>query len=284
MIVLDQASELRRMMAPARPSALSATRTRVLAVASGKGGVGKTNLTINLAIALARDGKRVVVLDGDLGLANVDVLLGLVPRWTLQHVVSGERSLEEVICRAPGDFWVIPGGSGLEELASLSEERRRVLVESLAALDGQFDVLIIDVAAGVSDEVSSFLHAAPEILVVTTPEPTAITDAYAVVKLASQGGADTTFHLIVNQTDDGGEGSQVGRKIRAVARQFLGVELNMLGHVPSDMAVAKAVRGQVPLLVAYPHALASRRITEAARRLALGWSGVTVSDSTILRL
>jgi flagellar biosynthesis protein FlhG len=284
MAAVDQAAELRRIMAPARPSTRSATRTRVLAVASGKGGVGKTNLTINLAIALARDGKRVVVLDGDLGLANVDVLLGLVPRWTLQHVVSGERSLEEVICPAPGGIWVIPGGSGLEELANLSEERRGVLLDSLARLDGHFDVLLIDVAAGVSEEVSAFLHAAPEILVVTTPEPTAITDAYAVVKLARQGEGDTKFHLVVNQTDDGGEGSQVARKIRTVARQFLGVELNMLGHVPTDTAIPKAVRGQVPLLVAYPNAVASRRIVELARRLTLGWSNVQETESTIISL
>jgi flagellar biosynthesis protein FlhG len=283
-VSLDQASALRQMMAPTRQSPRSAARTRVLAIASGKGGVGKTNLTINLAIALARVGKRVVVLDGDLGLANVDVLLGLVPKWTLQHVVSGERTLDEVICRAPGDIWVIPGGSGLQELANLSEERRATLIDSLATLDGRFDVLLIDVAAGVSEEVSAFLHAAPEILFVTTPEPTAITDAYAAIKLASQGPADTTYHLVVNQTDDGGEGAQVARKIRTVAKQFLGVELNMLGHVPTDTAIPRAVRGQVPLLVAYPNALASRRIVELARRLALGWSDVKESESTIISL
>lgn len=282
-MAVDQATRLRHMMAPPRPAAAK-VRTRVLAIASGKGGVGKTNLAVNLAIALARDGKQVAVLDADLGLANVDVLLGLVPRWTLQHVVSGERTIDEVLVRGPGGIWVIPGGSGLEELANLSEERRRALIDSLATLDGRFDVLLIDVAAGVSEGVSSFLRAAAEILVVTTPEPTAITDAYAVVKLASQGGGGTTLHLVVNQTDDGREGGQVGRKIQTVARQFLGVDLELLGHVPSDSAVPKAVRGQVPLLVAYPNALASRRIVELARRLALGWSGERQNDSTIISL
>jgi flagellar biosynthesis protein FlhG len=143
---------------------------------------------------------------------------------------------------------------------------------------------LIDVAAGVSEEVSAFLHAASELLIVTTPEPTAITDAYAVIKLASQLGGDTTFHLVVNQTDDAGEGAAVARKLKAVARQFLQVDLNMLGHVPSDTAVGKAVRGQVPLLVAYPNAVASRRITEVARRLALGWSNGQQGDSTIISL
>lgn len=283
-MAIDQAARLRQMMAPPTAATPSTGRTRVVAVASGKGGVGKTNLTINLAIALARDGKRVAVLDGDLGLANVDVLLGLVPKWTLQHVVNGERTLDEVICRAPGDIWVIPGGSGLEELANLSGERRRILIGSLATLDGRFDVLLIDVAAGVSEEVSSFLRAAAELVVVTTPEPTAITDAYAVVKLASQLGTDTTFHLVVNQTDDAGEGAVVARKLKTVARQFLGAELDALGHVPTDPAVAKAVRGQVPLLVAYPNALASRRIVEVARRLALGWSNGAQNGSTIISL
>src|SRR5581483_2907151 len=183
--MIDQASELRRLMQPARTTGRdvsSPTRTRVLAVASGKGGVGKTNLTVNIGIALARDGKRVVVLDGDLGLANVDVLLGLTPKWTLQHVVAGECELVDALCRAPGGIWVIPGGSGVDQLANLSVEGRRRLVDSLASLDGQADVLLVDLAAGVSEDVSTLLAAAPEVLVVTTPEPTAITDAYALVK------------------------------------------------------------------------------------------------------
>src|ERR671937_2498995 len=152
--MVDQASELRRLMAPAPTGRAGTARTRVLAIASGKGGVGKTNLTVNLAIALAREGKRAVVLDGDLGLANVDVLLGIHPRYTLQHVLSGQRSLGEVMVPAPGGIWVVPGASGLAELADLPEEQRQYLISTLAELDGRADLLLIDSAAGLSREVS----------------------------------------------------------------------------------------------------------------------------------
>lgn len=266
----DQAAALRAMMSPAPRTPLR--RTRVLAVASGKGGVGKTNLTVNLAIALAREGKRVVVLDGDLGLANVDVVLGIAPRYTLHDVVTGQRRLGEVLVQAPGGIWVIPGGSGLEELADLTEERRQHLIAQLAELDGRVDVLLVDTAAGVSREVSAFLEAAPEVLVVTTPEPTAITDAYALIKVAATAaarhGASPVFRLIVNQANDVGDATTVARKLRTVAKQFMDVELETLGYVPVDRSVGKATRAQVPLLLAYPSSPAALRIVDLARRLA----------------
>jgi flagellar biosynthesis protein FlhG len=259
-----------------------------MAIASGKGGVGKTNITVNLAIALARDGKKVVVLDGDLGLANVDVLLGITSRYTLQQVVSGERRLGEVMVQAPGGIWVIPGGSGLEELADLTEEQRRNLVAQLAELDGRVDVLLIDTAAGVSREVSAFLEATPEVLVVTTPEPTAIADAYALVKVATNAaarhGSRPVFRLIVNQANDVGEAVGVSRKLQMVAKQFLDVELESLGYVPVDRSVGKATRGQVPLLLAYPSSPAALRIVELARRLTPGRSAVKESGSGIISL
>ena len=274
-MALDQAAALRELMRPAPRQPLR--RTRVLAVASGKGGVGKTNLTVNLAIALAREGKRAVVLDGDLGLANVDVLLGIHPRYTLQHVMSGQRSLGEVMVPAPGGIWVVPGASGLEELADLSEEQRQSLISALTELDGRADVLLIDTAAGVSREVSAFLEAAPEVIVVTTPEPTAITDAYALIKVASSArqavapaapaSGGPRFRLVVNQANDVGEAVGVARKLQTVARQFLSVEIQSLGYVPSDRSVPRSTRGQVPLLVAYPSSPAALRVVDLARRL-----------------
>jgi flagellar biosynthesis protein FlhG len=270
-VAIDQAAALRDLMRPTPRQPLR--RTRVIAVASGKGGVGKTNLTVNLAIALARAGKRAVVLDGDLGLANVDVLLGIRPRYTLQHVVAGQRSLGEVLMPAPGGIWVVPGASGLEELADMSEEQRQCLISALAELDGRADVLLIDTAAGVSREVSAFLEAAPEVIVVTTPEPTAITDAYALIKVASSARRDAapagrpTFRLVVNQANDVGEAVGVARKVQTVARQFLNVEVESLGYIPSDRSVPRSTRGQVPLLVAYPSSPAALRVVDLARRL-----------------
>jgi flagellar biosynthesis protein FlhG len=282
-VALDQAAALRELMRPAARQPLR--RTRVIAVASGKGGVGKTNLTVNLAIALAREGKRAVVLDGDLGLANVDVLLGIQPRYTLQQVVAGERTLGEVMVQAPGGIWVVPGASGLEEMANLSEEQRQQLVAALGELDGRADVLLIDTAAGVSREVSAFLEAAPEVIVVTTPEPTAITDAYALIKVASaarDANRRPLFRLVVNQANDVGEAVGVARKLQSVARQFLNVEVESLGYVPSDRSVSRSTRGQVPLLVAYPSSPSALRIVELARRLSSSAAPVDGDDSTIM--
>jgi flagellar biosynthesis protein FlhG len=283
-VALDQAAALRELMRPSPRQPLR--RTRVIAVASGKGGVGKTSLTVNLAIALAREGKRAVVLDGDLGLANVDVLLGVQPRYTLEHVVSGQRSLGEVMVSAPGGIWVVPGASGLEALADMSDEQRQYLISCLAELDGRVDVLLIDTAAGVSREVSAFLEAAPEVIVVTTPEPTAITDAYALIKVASseerrERDGGPLFRLIVNQANDVGEAVGVARKLQAVARQFLNVELDSLGHVPADRSVPRSTRGQVPLLVAYPSSPAALRVVDLARRLTSAAAQPDAGDSSI---
>jgi flagellar biosynthesis protein FlhG len=278
-VALDQAAALRDLMRPAPRQPLR--QTRVIAVASGKGGVGKTNLTVNLAIALAREGKRVVVLDGDLGLANVDVLLGIHPRYTLEHVVSGQRSLGEVMVQAPGGIWVVPGASGLEEMANMSEESRQHLIAALAELDGRADLLLIDTAAGISREVSAFLEAAPEVIVVTTPEPTAITDAYALIKVASAN-ASPTFRLVVNQANDVGEALAVARKLQSVARQFLNIEIQSLGYVPTDRSVSRSTRGQVPLLVGYPSSPAALRIVELARRLSSTAGPAVEADSSIV--
>jgi flagellar biosynthesis protein FlhG len=267
-LIADQAAGLRDLMAP--PAPRGAPRTRVIAVSSGKGGVGKTTLTINLALSLARDGRKIVILDGDLGLANVDVMLGLVTRWNLGHVVSGERELAEVlqpVARASG-VWVIPGGSGLEELANLSDERRAHLIRSMAQLDGRADLLLIDTAAGISTEVSSFLAAAPELIVVTTPDPTAITDAYALIKVAARvSDRGSTIRLVVNQVNDVGEAREVARKIVTVAREFLNVDVRLLGHVPHDPYVGRAIRRQLPIALSYPSSPAALAIAQLGKQL-----------------
>ena len=278
--VPDQATALRELMQPRRGRGLASTR--VVAVSSGKGGVGKTTLTVNLAIALANRGRKVIVLDGDLGLANVAVTLGLAPRATLEHVIGGRRRLAEVLVPAPGGFWLVPGGSGLEELANLSEERRRDLIDSLAELDGRADLLLIDTAAGISSEVSAFLAAAPELLVVTTPDPTAITDAYALIKVARRASAAGTIRLVVNQVNDVGEAREVADKMRAVARQFLNLDLDLLGHVPSDPYVGRSARRQAPILLSYPSSPASLAIARLGERLIGERAQVDVRHGSIM--
>ncbi|TAK25335.1 MAG: MinD/ParA family protein [Chloroflexota bacterium] len=271
MKAFDQAAELRSIMGVRRrPTAIG--RCRVIAISSGKGGVGKTNLTINLALLLTRLGRRVVVFDGDLGLANVDVALGIMPRYTLRDVVIGTRTMAEVLHQAPGGFWIVPGASGIEEMTSLSTDDRAMLIESLRELGELADVILIDTGAGVGAEVSSLVSAAPEVIVVTTPEPTAITDAYALIKVAVRGqvpgnDAQTRISLVVNQANSVGEATDVARKIALVAREFLNVDVRMLGHIPEDPAVTRAIRKQAPVALAYPDSPAVRAMATIARRL-----------------
>ena len=207
----DQAAGLRVLATQqrAQEAAPLGRSARVLAITSGKGGVGKTSVTVNLAVVLARWGKRVIILDCDLGTANVDVMLGLHPRYSLQHVLSRQRRLDEVLVEGPHGIKVIPGGSGLQELANLSDSRREELLATFAELDSQADVLLLDTGAGISDNVLQFVLAAGEALVVTTPEPTAVTDAYALIKVASQvAAARTGAGFLAQPIQSRGQGSE----------------------------------------------------------------------------
>jgi flagellar biosynthesis protein FlhG len=250
------------------PSADAGPPIRVLAVASGKGGVGKTSLTANLALALARQGRRVCVLDADLGLANVDVLYGLAPAANLLHVLRGERRLAEVLCDGPEGVRVIPAASGVEEVTALSAADQLRLLDEVDALAGVLDVLLVDTAAGISSNVLYFTAAASEALIVITPEPTALTDAYALMKvLAARYGRDE-FLVVVNRAAGAPDAEAAFRRLARVAERFLRVRVEYLGYVPEDDAVARAVRHQRPVLVGAPNAPASLAVAEVARRLA----------------
>ena len=247
---------------------------RVIAVSSGKGGVGKTSLAVNLALALGELGLRVGLVDADLGMANVDILLGLVPRFHLGHVADGTCTLEQALCRGPQGLLVLPGASGLLELAAMRGEALQRLLRELRRLDRLVDVVIIDTGAGIGEQVMAFLQASPEVLVVATPEPTAITDAYGLVKaltrVRSQGAPSmqaTRLFLVVNMGRNPEEGRQVAARLQAVAQRFLGVELVSLGVVPYDPVVSLAVVEQVPLLSRWPRSPAARGIRDVARRL-----------------
>ena len=276
----DQAHDLRVLAAERRGVERRVSEnTRVIAVTSGKGGVGKTSLTVNLAVTLAKLGKRVIILDCDLGTANVDVMLGMHPRYSLQHVLSRQRRLDEVMSVGPHGVRVISGGSGFSELANLTDSRRDELLTTFASLEGQADVLLLDTGAGISANVLRFVVAAGEALVVTTPEPTAVTDAYALIKVVSQqtGGAQAAGHpdpnadvklrLIVNQAASAAEAQETASNIISVAQRFLGLEVQFFGSIPLDRSMSQAVRAQSPVVESFPRSPASQAIERLAQLL-----------------
>ena len=255
---------------PSRP----VRRASVIAVTSGKGGVGKSNVSVNLAVQFAAAGKDVVLLDADLGLANADVLCNVDLPANLSHVISGKKSLREVALKTPGGFRLIGGASGLARMADLTESDRRRLIDALTEVERQSDILLIDTGAGISPNVLSFTRAADHVLVVTTPEPTAITDAYAVVKVLMRDGVDRRISLLVNQARSPGEARIVYDRIAKVARQFLGVSVLDAGFLPADEAVPNSVRRRTPFTLAAPRAPVSLALAQLAVRLE---HGVTLS-------
>ncbi len=262
-LMMDQAAQLRTL-------ARQRSRASVIAVTSGKGGVGKSNVAVNLAVCFASAGKRVVLLDADLGLANADVLCNIELPCNLSHVIARKRELREVMVRAPGGFQLIGGASGLAKMADLSEADRARLIQSLTALEQQADVILIDTGAGISPNVLSFTRVADHVLVVTTPEPTAITDAYAVVKVMTREGGDRRISLLVNQVRSQAEARAVHDRIARVAKQFLGVSVLDAGHVPSDEQVPLAVCRRTPFVLVAPRCPASQSIAQLAMRLERG--------------
>ena len=262
-MAVDQATQLRRL-------ARQNTGATVIAVTSGKGGVGKSNIAVNLAIKLASAGKEVVLMDADLGLANADVLCNIDLPSNLSHVIARRKELAEVMVESTGGFRLIGGASGLARMADLTDQDRQKLVDSLAELESRTDVILIDTGAGISPNVLSFTRCADEILVVTTPEPTAITDAYAVIKVISRDAPDRPLSLLVNQVQRPDEGRLVYERIAKVAKQFLGVAVQDAGYVPTDPEVPAAVRRRTPFLLASPRCPASQGIGQLAMRLQRG--------------
>lgn len=258
---MDQAEELRKM---ARERFKAA---RVIAITSGKGGVGKSNVAVNLAIATAALGKRVILMDMDLGLANADVILNVTSRYNLSHVVGGKRTLEETLVRAPGNIVLVPGASGVERLADLSDPERAVLLRGLEQLQRRAEVLFVDTGAGISRNTTAFLACADEVLVVTTPEPTAIVDGYAVIKLLSQREEHGDIKLIVNMAASAREAETVAANLTGVAGRFLNCYIEYGGCVVADPRVSLAVKKRRPFVLEFPATEASRCIRELAQRL-----------------
>lgn len=251
----DQAERLRQMVRANRPAAANQEKaTKIITVTSGKGGVGKSNFTLNFAIMLQKQGKRVLIFDADIGLANIDVLMGITPVYSLYHLLKKEKNIWEIIQPGPEGLQFIAGGSGFTDLLRLEDQDLQDFVEQVGQLNGHFDYIIFDTGAGLSKETLKFILAAHETFVVTTPEPTAITDAYAIIKMIHQQEPDVLYRLIVNRVTDSREGRQTADKITLTAKRFMNLDISVLGHVLDDGCVTKAVKKQIPFTLAFPQA------------------------------
>jgi flagellar biosynthesis protein FlhG len=262
---MDQASKLRTLVR--QDSGRAARRARVIAVTSGKGGVGKSNLSVSLSIAAASMGRDVVLIDCDLGLANVDVLLDLQVRYNLSHLLSGEVGLSEVLVPAPGGLRVLPGAAGVSQMADLTDVEQRILLEALETLVTSTELVILDTGAGISRRVVEFCLASGEVIVVTTPEPTAIADAYAMIKVLGQADPELQVWLVVNMANHRTEAEQILDRITLLTRRFMGLEVARGGHVLADPRVPHAVRRRLPFSLAYPSCHAAVCVSEVARNL-----------------
>lgn len=270
---MDQASNLRelavkkkRNLSVVGSGEAGAAGCKIITIASGKGGVGKTNLAINMGILFAREGKRVVVMDADLGLANVNVILGVIPKYNLYHVMKGQKTLNDIIIDTPQGIKIIAGASGFSKLANLGEEERNKFIEGLSSL-ASADVVIIDTGAGVSKNVLSFVLAADEAVIVTTPEPTAITDAYGIIKSISGEPNQVAIKLVVNRVRNFSEGRKVADRVINIAGQFLNIQVENLGFIFEDECVLSSVLAQKPFVLAYPKSRAAFSVDHIVKRL-----------------
>lgn len=263
----DQAQALRHLVHS--KDAQSARATRIITITSGKGGVGKSNFSLNFAMALQKRGYSVLVFDADISFANIDVLLGTPAKYNLIHLLKGEKSIWEIIQIGPGGLQFIAGGSGFQDLVRLSEQELEYFSEQIGKLHGHVDFILFDTGAGLSKETVRFITAAEETIVVTTPEPTSITDAYALIKMLKTMGHQISFRLVVNRVTDDREGHQTADNIRQVANKYLGIEIPVLGFIPDDSNVSKAVKRQTPLSIAFPDSIATRGIDRIASRFLL---------------
>ena len=253
----------------------------VLSVTSGKGGVGKTNLSINLAYTLQQMGKRVLLMDADLGLANVDILLGLAPEYNIFHLVYDEKSLEQVLVRTDYGFSILPASSGVPEMLKLSTGQKLELIEAMEPLGQETDVLIVDTGAGIGDNVMYFNLAVQERILVLTPEPTALTDAYATIKVLHNKHGVQRFRVVVNMAVDPKQARQTFQRLAAACDRFLdGVSLDLLGFLPQDPTVRQAVARQTPFCHIFPTSAAAQGVKKMAENI-MAWPQTAKTDGNI---
>lgn len=272
----DQAERLRQIAQGHKTAVKSPiikqpeSRARVITVTSGKGGVGKTNLTVNLALALADLGQKVLIIDADLGLANVEFVLGMSPKYNLLNLLDDGYHINDVVMDGPRGVKFMSGGSGIYQLANLSDAQIQKIINQVVLFDRWANVILIDTGAGLHRNVLNFVMAADEVIIITTPEPTAIADAYAVMKAYAAHYGCAPLRLVVNRVLEMDEGQMVVDKLGKVSQRFLGVGITSLGFVYEDPNVTKAVKNQVPVMVAHPETISARCIEHIAQRLLYG--------------
>lgn len=277
----DQAENLRSIVEQRNQNenpnqSASGQGARVITVTSGKGGVGKTNFTINLAISLAKQNKRVFILDADFGLANVELLFGIIPRYNLSNVFNEDMDIEDIATDGPMGIKFISGGSGLKELANITNKQMAYIIEKFSYLDKVSDIILIDTGAGLDNAVLNFVKASNETIILTTPEPTSITDAYAIVKAISEENIEMPeLKVVVNMAEDHNEGLEVFEKMNKVSTRFLNIELKSLGYLPRDNNLIRAVKKQQPVVISYPNSEISRGIENISK-------AILTSSSTVM--
>lgn len=266
--MMDQAEKLRQKV---NQTIDQASSTRVIAVTSGKGGVGKTSFSVNLAIQLTKQGKRVVILDADFGLANVEVMLGIRPQYNLADLIYNNKNIDDLITRGPMDIGFISGGSGVQDLTNLSREQIRILISKMVRLDTLADVVIIDTGAGIADSVLEFVLSSPEVLLVVTPEPTSITDAYSLLKTVNR---NQEFHpehkkisIVSNRVESMQEGREIYEKLNIVSNKFLNINVQYLGAIMQDANVSKAIIEQKPVSLLYPNTASTKCVHSITSKL-----------------
>lgn len=262
---MDQAQQLRNII---KKQNQQRHLSRVITITSGKGGVGKSSISVNLAIQLSRLGKKVVILDADFGLANIEIMLGIRPQYSLLDVMKGRKSIKEVIIQGPENIGFISGGSGIKELTNLQADEVNSLLKTMYELDQMADVVIVDTGAGISDTVMELVMASSEVMLVTTPEPTSITDAYALLKTLNRipefSAKECQIKMIGNRISTYEEGKELYEKLSTVVDKFLNIKLQYLGTIPYDEHIPKAIMKQQPVSISYPNAASARAMCELA--------------------
>lgn len=264
---MDQATQLRNIIKQSQQKPLA----RVIAVTSGKGGVGKTSVAVNLAIWLQKMGNRVVILDADFGLANIEVMLGVRPKYNLADLIFKGKGIQEIITPGPMGVGFISGGSGIQELVNLSEDELQILIQRFSELDELADIIIVDTSAGINEAVLEFVSASSEVLLVVTPEPTSITDAYALLKILDKRmdfqNQATAIRMVSNRVDSAAQGTGLFHKLNTVVNEFLSIKLEYMGAIPQDNYLSKAILMQCPVTIGYPNAPSAQAMFDLAAQI-----------------